>query len=64
MIDRLVQLIETAYAWASAQPLFIQIPIGLALFLAGIYLAGWVLGLVFLTVLNLRDRKNQDDSPG
>ena len=64
MIDRLVGFLETAYAWASAQPLFIQIPIGLALFLAGIYLAGWVLGLVFLTVLNLRDRKNRDDSPG
>lgn len=64
MIDRLVGFLETAYAWASAQPLFIQIPIGLALFLAGLYLAGWVLGLVFLTVLNLRDRKNRDDAPG
>jgi hypothetical protein len=64
VIDRLVQMIGAAYAWASAQPLFIQIPIGLAIFLAGLYLAGWVLGLVFLTVLNLRDRKNRKDSAG
>ncbi len=64
MIDRFAQLIQTAYAWASAQPLFIQIPIGLAIFLGGLYLVGWILGLVFLTVLNLRDRKNQEDSSG
>jgi hypothetical protein len=64
VIDRFAQLIQTAYAWASAQPLFIQIPIGLAIFLGGLYLVGWILGLVFLTVLNLRDRKNQEDSSG
>ena len=62
MIDRFAQLVESAYAWASAQPLFVQIPIGLALFLSGLYLVGWIFGLVFLTVLNLRDRKRRNGS--
>ncbi len=64
MIDRLVGFLETAYAWASAQPLFIQIPIGLAIFLGGLYLVGWILGLGFLAVLNLRDRRNGDGPSG
>jgi hypothetical protein len=64
MIERFAQLVGSGYAWASAQPLFIQIPIGLALFLAGLYLVGWILGIAFLTVLNLRDRNRGGGSSG
>lgn len=56
----MTDLWETFYSWASVQPLFIQIALGIALFLGGLYLFGWILGILFLNVLRLSDkRKNK-----
>jgi len=51
---------ETFYSWASAQPLFIQIALGIALFLGGLYLFGWILGILFLNVLRLSDKRKNE----
>ena len=55
-------MVSRFYEWASAQPLFIQIPIGLAIFLVGIYALGWIMGVLFLSALRWKDRKKSSDS--
>jgi len=56
----MTDLWETFYSWASAQPLFIQIALGIALFLGGLYLFGWILGILFLNVLRLSDKRKNE----
>lgn len=62
MIDRILDLLSAGYAWAAAQPLFIQIPLGIALFFGGLYVLAWSLGLAFLTLLRIRDMLDRDGS--
>ena len=56
----MTDLWETFYSWASAQPLFVQIALGIALFLGGLYLIGWILGILFLNVLRLSDKRKKE----
>ncbi len=61
MIQGLQNLLRDAWAWAAVQPLFIQIPLGVAVFVGGIYVLGWILGLGFLALLRVQDRRRERD---
>ena len=43
------------------QPVFIQVPIGLAIFLVGGYLLAWFLGILFLTFLRISEKREKGE---
>ncbi len=56
----MIDLWETFYSWASAQPIFIQVALGIALFLGGLYFLGWIIGILFLNALRLSDKRKSE----
>ena len=60
MIDWTFNLWKQFCGWASAQPVFVQVAIGLGLVLIGLYAVAWVMGITFLTFLKSSEKKNQD----
>ena len=56
----MIDLWKTFYLWASAQPVFIQVALGIALLLGGLYLFGWIMGIVFLNVLRLSEKRKSE----
>jgi len=59
MIQLISDFLKMFYSWASSQPLFIQVPIGMALFFVGLYLLAWIMGIIFLNVLRLSEKKDR-----
>jgi hypothetical protein len=45
------------YTWASTQPVFIQVAIGLAMVLVGLYVLGSILGYIALFFLRRSEKK-------
>jgi hypothetical protein len=57
MMDRASNLWKAFYSWASNQPVFIQVALGLGLVLVGLYLLGWTLGILFMMYLRRIENK-------
>ena len=55
----MIDLWKFLYEWASAQPVFIQVALGIGIVLVGIYAIGWCLGILFMTYLRKTEEKNQ-----
>ena len=53
----MIDMWKSFYAWGAAQPVFIQVALGLGIVLVGLYIFAWILGIGFLTMLRLSDRK-------
>ena len=62
MISWVLEILKTFYSWASAQPLFIQIPIGIALFLGGLYVLAWIMEILFLATLRRIDKRKEQEA--
>ncbi|MBW1803146.1 MAG: hypothetical protein JRJ85_20730 [Deltaproteobacteria bacterium] len=56
----MIDLWRSFYAWGSAQPVFIQVALGIGIVLVCLYVFAWILGIGFLTLLRLSDRKKDE----
>jgi hypothetical protein len=54
----------TFYTWASTQPVFIQVAIGLAMVLVGLYVLGSMLGYTVLFFLRRSEKKRAKSARG
>lgn len=55
------ELFKTVYFWASSQPIFIQVALGIAIVIVGLYMLAWILGIGFLTLLRISDKKKKNE---
>jgi len=57
--EAMIDFWKFLYEWASSQPVFIQVALGIGIVLVGIYLTGWCLGILFMTYLRKTEKKNK-----
>jgi hypothetical protein len=61
-MEVVTEFLKFLYSWVSAQPLYVQVAIGVVLVLIGLYLVGSIGGMIFLNALMRSEKKRKEGS--